>query len=138
VQSALTQVHETYKDQVKIVYKDFPLAIHPNAQKAAEAARCAREQGKYWEYHDVLFANVKALEVANLKKYATDLKLDSAKFDTCLDSGKYAQAVEKDVEEGNRAGVSGTPAFFVNGRFLSGAQPFSAFQEAIEDALASQ
>jgi protein-disulfide isomerase len=138
VQSALTQVRETYKDQVKIVYKDFPLAIHANAQKAAEASRCAGEQGKYWEYHDVLFANGNALAVANLKKFAADLKFDTAKFDTCLDSGKYAQAVAKDVAEGSRAGVSGTPAFFVNGRFLSGAQPFSAFQDAIEEALTSQ
>jgi len=123
---------------VKIVYKDFPLPIHPNAQKAAEASRCAAEQGKYWEYHDLLFANSNALEPANLKKFAADLTLDTAKFDACLDSGKYAQAITKDVAEGNRAGVSGTPAFFINGRFLSGAQPFSAFQEAIDDALASK
>jgi protein-disulfide isomerase len=136
--ATLGQVRETYKDQVKIVYKDYPLPIHANAPKAAEASRCAREQGKYWEYHDILFANINALDVANLKKFAADLKLDAAKFDTCLDSGKYAQAVAKDIEEGSRAGVSGTPAFFVNGRFLSGAQPFSAFQEAIDEALAAQ
>lgn len=136
--TTLVQVRETYKDQIKIVYKDFPLPIHPNAPKAAEASRCAREQDKYWEYHDILFANYSALEVANLKKYAADLKLDTAKFDACLDSGKYAQAVSKDTAEGTRAGVSGTPAFFINGRFLSGAQPFSAFQEAIDDALAAK
>jgi protein-disulfide isomerase len=123
---------------VKIVYKDFPLSIHNNAQKAAEASRCALEQDKYWEYHDVLFANGTALDQDNLKKFAADLKLDSEKFNACLDSGKYAAAVNKDVAEGTKVGVSGTPAFFVNGRFLSGAQPFSAFQEAIDDALASQ
>jgi protein-disulfide isomerase len=114
------------------------LPIHPNAQKAAEASRCAAEQGKYWEYHDLMFSNHTALDPANLKKFAASLQLNTTQFDSCLDSDKYAQAIAKDVEEGNRAGVGGTPAFFVNGRFLSGAQPFAAFQEAIEDALASQ
>ncbi len=123
---------------MKIVYKDFPLPIHPNAQKAAEASRCAAEQGKYWEYHDLMFSNNTGLDPANLKKFAASLQLNTTQFDSCLDSDKYAQAIAKDVEEGNRAGVGGTPAFFVNGRFLSGAQPFSAFQEAIEDALAAQ
>jgi protein-disulfide isomerase len=123
---------------VKIVYKDFPLGIHNNAQKAAEASRCAKEQDKYWEYHDVLFANGTALSPDNLKKYAADLKLDTDKFNTCLESGKYTAAINKDVADGTKVGVSGTPAFLVNGRFLSGAQPFSAFQEAIDDALASQ
>jgi protein-disulfide isomerase len=112
--------------------------IHPHAQKAAEAARCAGEQGKYWEYHDVLFAHTNALAPANLKKYAADLKLDTALFDSCLDSNRHAAAVSKDLAEGTRIGVSGTPAFFVNGRFLSGAQPFTAFQEAIDEALEAQ
>jgi len=134
----IVKVRDTYKDQVKIVYKDYPLPIHPNAPKAAEASRCAGEQDKYWEYHDVLFANHSALEVPNLKKFAADLKLDTAKFDTCLDSGKYADEIAKDMAEGSRVGVSGTPAFFINGRLLSGAQPFSAFQEAIDDALAAK
>ena len=134
----VVKVRDTYKDQVKIVYKDYPLPIHPNAPKAAEASRCAREQEKYWEYHDVLFANHDSLEVPNLKKFAADLQLDTAKFDKCLDSGKYADAIAKDVAEGSRVGVSGTPAFFINGRLVSGAQPFSAFQEVIDDVLASQ
>jgi protein-disulfide isomerase len=134
----IVKVRDTYKDQVKIVYKDYPLPIHPNAPKAAEASRCAREQDKYWEYHDVLFANHDALEVPNLKKFAADLKLDTTKFDTCLDSDKYADEIAKDMAEGSRVGVSGTPAFFINGRLLSGAQPFSAFQEAIDDALAAK
>jgi protein-disulfide isomerase len=76
--------------------------------------------------------------VKDLKKYAADLKLDTAKFDTCLDSGKQAQEIAKDMAEGSRVGVTGTPAFFINGRLLSGAQPFSAFQEVIDDALAAQ
>ena len=115
----LTKVHETYKDKVKIVFKDFPLASHPQAPKAAEAARCAGEQKKYWEYHDTLFANNRALDITNLKKYAADLKLDTAQFDTCLDSGKHSAAVKKSFEEGSRVGVTGTPAFFINGRPLT-------------------
>ncbi len=139
VQPTLVQIKETYKDQVKFVFKDYPLHnIHPKAQKAAEAARCAGEQGKYWEYHDVLFANSKALTPADLKKYAANLQLDTTQFGTCLDSGKHAAAVNQDLAEGTRVGVTGTPAFFVNGRFLSGAQPFAAFQEAIEEALEEQ
>ena len=86
----------------------------------------------------MLFANTNALDLANLKKYAADLKLDSAQFDPCVESSKHTQAVNQDLAEGGRVGVSGTPAFFVNGRFLSGAQPFAAFQEAIEEALNTQ
>lgn len=137
-QAELDKVREAYKDKVKLVFKDFPLAFHAQAPKAAEAARCAGDQEKYWEYHDVLFANNRALDPTNLKKYAADLKLDTSQFDTCLDSGKYAAAVKKDFVEGSRVGVSGTPAFFVNGRPLTGAQPFSAFQDMIEEVLASQ
>jgi len=140
VQPTLAQVRDTYKDKVKIVYKDFPLRIHNNAQKAAEAARCVFEQDKekYWAYHDKLFDNAHALAVENLKQYAVDLQFDAAHFTTCLDSGKYAAAVQQDMVMGLKVGISGTPAFVVNGRFLAGAQPFSAFQEAIDDALAAQ
>ena len=135
VQPDLVKIRETYKDKVKIVFKDYPLEFHANARKAAEASRCAAEQGKYWEYHDVLFANGTALELANLKKFAENLKLDATQFSTCLDSGKHAASISKDMAEGTQAGVTGTPAFFVNGRFLSGAQPFASFQDAIEEAL---
>jgi len=137
-EAELVKVRETYKDKVKIVYKDYPLEFHANARKAAEASRCAAEQGKYWEYHDVLFANGTALDLANLKKFAANLKLDTTQFDTCLDSGKYAAPISKDIAEGSQAGVTGTPAFFINGRFLSGAQPFATFQDAIEEALETQ
>jgi len=122
-----------------VVFKDFPLDnIHPHARKAAEAARCAGDQNKYWELHDALFANANALDLANVKKLATDLKLDMTQFNTCVDGGKHAAAVTKDATEGADAGVSGTPAFFINGRPLSGALPFASFQEAIEEALAAQ
>ena len=139
VQPTLAQIRDTYKDKVKIVYKDFPLRIHNNAPKAAEAARCVFEQDKekYWAYHDKLFDNAQALAVENLKQYAVDLQFNAATFNTCLDSGKYAAAVTQDMAGGLKVGISGTPAFLVNGRFLAGAQPFSAFQEAIDDALAA-
>ncbi len=121
------------------MYKDFPLdRIHPNARKAAEAARCAGEQGKYWELHDVMFANANALEVANIKKHAATLNLNMDQFNACLDGGKYTAAVTKDLAEGTDAGVGGTPAFFVNGRPVSGALPFSTFQELIDEALVTQ
>jgi len=139
VQSALTQIQENYKDQVKIVFRDFPLTrIHAQAHKAAEAARCAGDQEKYWEYHDILFANTSALQPDNLKQYAADLKLDTAQFDACLENNAYTGAVSKDLALGTRLGVTGTPAFFVNGRFLSGAHPYSAFAELIDEALAAQ
>ena len=139
MQSALSQIQENYKDQVKFVFKDFPLTrIHPQAYKAAEAARCAGDQGKYWEYHDILFANIKALQPEDLKQYAADLKLDAAQFAACLDNNAYTAAVSKDLALGTQLGVSGTPAFFVNGRFLSGAQPYSAFAELIEEMLAAR
>ena len=124
---------------MKLVFKDFPLdRLHPNARKAAEAARCAGEQNKYWELHDVMFANNNALAVANLKKHAATLNLNMDQFNACLDGGKYAAAVTKDVAEGADAGVRGTNEFFINGRTASGALPFATFQELIEEALAAQ
>ena len=120
---------------MKIVYKDFPLPSHPRAPKAAEAAHCAGDQGKYWEYHDVLFKNTGALDDQSLKRFAKDLGLDTAGFDACLDGGKHAERVRRDVRQGQELGVSGTPAFFINGRFLSGARPAAHFQEIIDDLL---
>jgi protein-disulfide isomerase len=118
------------------VWKDFPLtSIHPFAFKASEAAHCAGDQGKYWELHDRMFANQRALEVDALKKSAADLGLDAEKFAACLDSGKYADRVRAGVEEGTNLGVGSTPSIFINGRLLSGAQPFEAFQAIIEDEL---
>lgn len=103
--------------------------MHPNAQKAAEATECADDQGKFWEYHDLLFANQSALDVTSLKSYAAQLGLDTATFDDCLDSGKQTAEVEKDRQDGQSYGVGGTPAFFINGRFVSGAIPFTDYQD---------
>src|SRR3989344_7101547 len=106
------QLKKDYIDtgKVQLVFKDFPLSFHPQAQKAAEAARCAGEQGKYWEMHDKLFSNQQSLSVENEKKWAKELGLNTAKFDSCLDSGKYASAVQADSNYGQSIGVSGTPA----------------------------
>lgn len=135
VAPTIKQIKETYGDSVRIVYRDYPLPMHENAQKAAEAAECADDQGTFWEYHDMLFANQGALDAASLKRYAGELELNTAEFDSCLDSGKHADEVRKDMAEGSSYGVSGTPAFFVNGILVSGAQPFSAFQQIIDSEL---
>jgi protein-disulfide isomerase len=133
----LTQIIENYGDRIRFVYRDFPLtSLHANALKAAEASECADDQGKYWEYHDLLFQNQAALDVDSLKSYATSLGLDTAAFNECLDSDTHKDEVRKDLEDGVAAGVQGTPAFFINGQLVSGAQPYANFQSAIETALA--
>lgn len=122
--------------KVKLIYRDYPLSsIHPQAQKSAEAAECAGEQRKYYEYHDKLFKNQKALDIENLKKYAKELGLNTNQFNDCLDSNKMASEVQKDLEDGQNLGVDGTPAFFINGIPLTGAQPFEAFKNIIEQEL---
>lgn len=120
---------------MQIVFRDYPLGFHDRAQPAAEAAQCANEQGKFWEYHDKLFANQRALQDENLKQYASDLGLDLESFNECLSSGRFGDDVRQDMAEGTGSGVRGTPAFFVNGRFLSGAQPFDAFAKIIDEEL---
>ena len=132
----LDQVKEKYGDQVRIVFRQFPLDMHPNASKAAEAALCANEQGKFWEMHDAMFADQRKLAVADLKTTAGTLGLDAASFGSCLDSGKHADKVKADIKAGTLAGVSGTPALFVNGRFLNGAVPFETIAEVIDEELA--
>jgi protein-disulfide isomerase len=133
----LPQILENYGDRVRFVYRDFPLtSIHAHALKAAEAAECADDQGSFWEYHDLLFQNQSALDLDSLKGYAASLNLDTAAFNECLDSGKYTDEVRNDVQDGLAAGVQGTPAFFINGRLLAGAQPYPVFEGAIEAALA--
>lgn len=129
------EVTKTYGDKVRLVFRQFPLDFHKQAQKAAEASLCANDQGKFWDMHDKLFANQSALGVDDLKKYAGELKLDTAKFNTCLDSGEKAATVKADQADGSKVGVNGTPAFFINGIMLSGAQPFSEFQSVIDAEL---
>jgi protein-disulfide isomerase len=131
----LKRVQETYGERVRLVFRNFPLAIHPLAPKAAEAAACANEQGKFWEMHDRLFADPKKLDVADLKASAAELGLDAQAFDQCLDSGKHEATWKEERTEGERAGVSGTPAVFVNGRLIGGAQPYETFAQVIDDEL---
>jgi protein-disulfide isomerase len=125
-----------YPEKIRLVYRDYPLPMHPRAPKAAEAAHCADDQGKYWEMHEKLFANNTKLEVSDLKAHAREIQgLDGAKFDRCLDSGEKAPLVEKNKKAGEEVGVSGTPAFFINGRQLSGAQPLEAFTAIVDQEL---
>jgi predicted DsbA family dithiol-disulfide isomerase len=131
----VNRVRETYGDKVRWVFRHFPLDFHAQAQKAGEAAACAEEQGRFWEMHDLLWTNTAKLQVADLKAHATTLGLDAARFGQCLDSGRHAGLVEADLQAGQGYGVSGTPAFFVNGRPLVGAQPFDAFAQVIDDEL---
>lgn len=139
--NTLPSLKKEYIDtgKVKLVYRDFPLSFHENAQKAAEAAETARELGgddAYWKMHDKIFENQGALSREDLIAYAKQISLDDKKFTGLLDSSKYRNEVQKDFADGQSAGVQGTPTFFVNGRILVGAQPFEAFKQIIEEELA--
>ena len=133
----LKQLLERYPGKVRLAYRDFPLdSIHPQARRAAEAARCASDQGKFWEYHDVLFTQSPQLALEDLRRYAGQVGLDITKFDGCLAAGVHKTTVQRDLDEGNRLGITGTPAFFINGRTLTGAQPLEAFARLIDQELA--
>lgn len=144
---AVAGIKRDYVDtgKVRFVYRDFPLSFHVNAQISGEASECADEQGKFWEMHDLLFTKGQAdgtgLDSASLKQYAKDLGLDAAKFDSCLDTGKYKAEVQKDLADGSAAGVSGTPTFFIGNdknkyQMIVGAQPYAVIKQAIEAELA--
>lgn len=135
VNPTLAQVRETYGDKVRIVFRQYPLPIHPNAQKAAEASLCAHEQGKFWEMHDLMFEQQRQLGVDALKAKASQLGLDAEEFNQCLDSGEFADEVQADLEAGSEAGVSGTPAMFINGIAVSGAVPYEQIATVIDDEL---
>jgi protein-disulfide isomerase len=133
--STVEQVLENYPGKVRVVFRHFPLEFHKQAPKAAEAAICAQDQGKFWEYHDTLFKNQEKLMPDDLKQHAQSIGLDSAKFEECLNSGKHAELVKKDMAAGQKAGVTGTPAFFINGMMISGAQPIDEFKRLIDAEL---
>ena len=135
VQPALQQVLQQYPNQVRLVFKNYPLQFHRNAKRAHLAAMCAEEHGKFWEYRNHLFQNQRALQKSDLLRYAEGLGLNLDSFQRCLEEEKYLPRIQEDFKEGLQLGVHGTPAFFINGRLFSGAQPFPAFQEAIEDEL---
>ena len=136
--------------KVKYVFRDFPIRqLHPNAFKAAEAANCSAEQGKYWEMHARLFANPRALGPEDLSGYAEAIGLDLSKFQPCLANGKYTAEISKDLADGGKAGVRGTPTFFIGltepnkptiqvHKTIRGAYPYSKFKEAIEGLISSK
>ncbi|MEZ4704634.1 MAG: thioredoxin domain-containing protein [Bdellovibrionota bacterium] len=133
--NTMKQVMEEYKGKVSHHFRDFPLSIHPRAKFAANAARCAGEQGKYWEYHDKAFANQDKKEDADFVAFAKELKLDEKKFQECVSTTKYFDKIDKDMQDGESVGVNGTPAYIVNGVLLSGAVPFERFKEVIDSEL---
>ena len=130
------QVLKAYGDRIHFIYRHFPLASHPRALPAAEASQCAAEQGKFWQFYDKLFGDQSQFGDEDFKQDAAQLGLDAAQFNACVDSHKYRAEIDIDIRAGNEAGVSGTPAFFINGRMLSGAQPFEAFKRIIDEELA--
>ncbi len=135
VQPTLEQIEETYGDRVRRVFKHLPLRIHPDAPGAAAASEAAHRQGKFWEMHDKIFVSQRDLGDATYRRFAEELGLDIARFDEDRASAAVKQRIERDEQEAQRLGVSGTPAFFINGRFLSGAQPFDAFKRVIDEEL---
>jgi protein-disulfide isomerase len=132
------QIKKDYIDtgKVKFIYRHYPLrAIHPEAYRAALSSECAKEQGKFWEFHDEDYKNQTTLSVDAFKQFAQTIGLNTSKFNTCLDSEKYKKVVEEDEALGNGVGVNGTPAFFVNGKLISGALPYDSFKTVIDAAL---
>ena len=134
----IEKVMQKYDGKVRLVFRNFPLGFHQHARKAAEASLCANAQDKFWPYHDALFADQKKLEVPQLKETALSLKLDAEKFNACLDSGEHAKTLDADMKAAEKAGVTGTPAFFINGILISGAQRSEEFERLIDAELAAK
>jgi protein-disulfide isomerase len=137
IQPVLDQVLAKYAGKVKLVFRDFPIdGLHPQARAASEAARCATEQGKFWEFHDVVFKSDPDATPATLDRIAKEIGLDLNAFTSCRTSGKYKTPVQASNQEGTALGITGTPTFFINGRILVGAQPVEAFSKIIDEELA--
>jgi protein-disulfide isomerase len=140
VQPTLLKLLDAYPGKVRLVYKDLPLdGLHPNARQASEAARCANDQGKFWQFHDVLYSGTVGIDVSaeTLTGVATKAGLDLAAFKQCLDGDAHLEGIQRDVDHAGKLGLTGTPAFFVNGRLLTGAQPFEGFAKIIDEELAA-
>jgi len=138
VEPTLTQLEKEYQGKVRMVWKNYPLPFHQNAEPAAEAAMAADAQGKFWPMHDKLFENQTALDRPSLEKYAQDLGLNMSKFKADLDSSKFKSTIESTTKEGSTVGVNGTPAVFINGRKISGAYPFDTFKKIADEELAKK
>ncbi len=135
VQATLDRVFAEYPGKIRQIFKDFPLDFHKDAKAAHNAALCALDQGKFWEFHDIVFKNQQKLGNADLKKYGADLGLDAEKFDACVDAMPHEKTIAAHLEEGQALGVTGTPSFFINGRALKGAQPYEQFKALIDEEL---
>ncbi len=136
VHETIEKIVKDFGADVRLVFRQYPISeLHPLAEKAAEASLCAAEQDKFWQLHDLMFADQATLAVADLKGKAVKLGLNAAAFDTCLDSSRYAAKIQADIREGARVGVSGTPALFINGRFLNGARPYEEIAAVVKDEL---
>jgi protein-disulfide isomerase len=133
--ATLKRVESTYGDKVRVVFRDYPLPIHRGATRAAEAAQCAGDQGKFWEMHDRLFAKGGAIAETDLRKFANEAGVDGVAFEQCLSSGKHTATWKASQEEGARLGVASTPTFFINGRMISGAMPYETFAKVIDEEL---
>jgi len=135
VTPTLDQIKEEYGDQVRVVFKHLPLRIHSKAPAAHAAAEAAHRQGKFWEMHDKIFANQREMSPEKYEEYAAEIGLDVAQFKVDVANAEVQQRIEADADEAASLGVSGTPGFFINGRFLSGARPFNSFKTVIDEEL---
>ena len=133
----LKKVESAYGDKVRVVFRDYPLAMHRTAKRAAEASHCAEDQGKFWEMHDKLFSKGGPIQDADIYRYAQQIKLDHDQFDQCLTSDKYKDSWKTSQEEGTRVGVMSTPTFFINGRLIVGAGNYEAFARVIDEELSN-
>ncbi|HVZ59689.1 MAG TPA: thioredoxin domain-containing protein [Terriglobales bacterium] len=130
----ISKLRQEFAGKISVVFKDLPLPMHSHAWKSAEAARCAGTQGKYWEYHDLLFTT-NELDPVKLKQHARTLGLDAARFDKCLDSGEQTAAVTADFTEAQQLGITGTPSFFLNGQFFTGALEYNTLRDMVQKEL---
>jgi protein-disulfide isomerase len=136
VQPTLKRILSDYGDRVRLAYRDFPIdQLHPSARKAAEAARCANDQGKFWELHDKLYGGGTDASPETLTRLARETDMDVVAFQQCIAIGKHRSDIDRDIEEAANLGVTGTPGFFINGRFVSGAQPYESFARIINEEL---
>jgi protein-disulfide isomerase len=136
VQPTLSRILSEYGDRVRLAYRDFPLdQLHPSARTAAEAARCANDQGKFWEFHDKLYAGGTDASPETLTRLAREIDMDVVAFQKCVSIGKHRSEIDRDIQEATNFGVTGTPGFFINGRLVSGAQAYEGFAQIINEEL---
>ena len=135
VTPTLAKIRDTYGDQVRIAFKHMPLSIHPQAPQAHAAAEAAHRQGKFWEMHDRIFQNQRDLSIATLESHARAIGLDMEQYARDVADASIKQKIDRDMSQASKLGVTGTPSFFINGRYLSGAQPFDNFKRLIDEAI---